>query len=108
MPLAFHALKRVTCFALVLFCKLARLIIDLFVNCLHKKQHQLRCLMGEHSWCVVYEIRAICAVIYGVLVVYPPPIKLQRKVLYFLELGTKKPEQRWICFGERSILSDEL
>ena len=38
--------------------------------------------MGEHSWCVVYEIRAICAVIYGVLAfIPPPPIKLQRKVL---------------------------
>ena len=76
MPLAFHVLKRVTCFALVLFCKLARLIIDLFVNCLHKKQHQLRCLMGEHSWCIVYEIRAICAVIYGVLAFTPPPTNL--------------------------------
>ena len=34
----------------------------------------------------------------------PPPIKLQRKVLHFLELGTKKQEQRWICFGERSTV----
>ena len=34
----------------------------------------------------------------------PPPIKLQRKVLYFLELGTKKQEQRQICFGERSTV----
>ena len=107
MPLAFHALKRVTCFALVLFCKLARLIIDLFVNCLHKKQHQLCCLVDEHSWCFISEIGAICAVIYGVLA-FTPPIKLQRKVLHFLELGTKKQEQRWVCFGERSILSDEL
>ena len=59
--------------------------------------------MGEHSWCVVYEIRAICAVIYGVWL-FTPPIKLQRNVLYFLELGTKKQEQRWICFGERSTV----
>ena len=60
--------------------------------------------MGEHSWCVVYKIRAICAVIYGVLAFTPPPVKLQRKVLYFLELETKKQEQRWICFGERSTI----
>ena len=77
------------------------MFIKLIVN---KKLHQLRCLMGEHSWCVVYEIRAICAVIYGVLAFTPPPIKLQRKVLHFLELGTKKQEQRWICFGERSTV----
>ena len=59
--------------------------------------------MGEHSWYAVYEIRAICAVIYGVLA-FTPPIKLQRKVLRFLELETKKQEQRWICFGERSTV----
>ena len=72
MPLAFQALKRVTCFALVLFCKLARLIIDLFVNCLHIKQHQLCCLVDKHSWCFISEIGAICAVIYGVLAFTPP------------------------------------
>ena len=63
--------------------------------------------MGEHSWCAVYEIRAICAVVYGVLV-FTPPIKLQRKVLYFLELGTKKQEQRWICFGGWGMGNFEL
>jgi hypothetical protein len=38
----------------------------------HIKQHQLHCLMGEHSWCFISEIRAICAVIYGVLAFTPP------------------------------------
>ena len=59
--------------------------------------------MDEHSWCFISEIGAICAVIYGVLA-FTPPIKLQRKVLYFLELGTKKQEQSLICFGERSTV----
>ena len=66
----------------------------MFVNCLHIKQHQLRCLVDEHSWCFISEIGAICAVIYGVWLFTPPLLTYKpiRSRYWSLKQGTKSKD----------------